>query len=394
MSLLATSFSLHWQKIGPSLWSRFQTCSALIQTRAAPCQCLTLHLRVPFSFVATDQMFQSRKLQDNTGLMGRGHEFTRTAWTTTYFIVRLMTFPHALGKRLIIRTFAVANYTWIWRIYKAPSCRSNPPTLTMIFIALSLLAASFAHGAVNDACTAGSTPGVCLTTSSCFSGGGTSHAGFCPNDPTDVQCCTKACGSGGTCRFSNTCSSGRTQSGLCPGPSNFLCCLPSATCGPPAVNAATISLIKQFEGFVPSPAPDPIGLPTVGYGHLCQTTNCGEVPFSFPLTEAEATTLLNSDLKTFEACITSDINSSIRLNDNQYGALSSWAFNEGCGNAGGSTLIARLNAGEDPNTVAAQELPKWVFAGGVVLQGLVNRRAAEVQLFQTASSIIAHPPSC
>ena len=184
-------------------------------------------------------------------------------------------------------------------------------------------------------------------------------------------------------------------SGLCPGPDNFKCCLPaSSSCGAPAVNAATIALIKKFEGFVASPSPDPVGLPTVGYGHLCQTKNCAEVPFSFPLTEAEASTLLNSDLKTYEACITKDIVSSVRLNDNQYGALCSWAFNEGCGAAGSSTLIARLNAGEDPDTVAAQELPKWDIAGGKVLQGLVNRRAAEVALFKTPSSVIAHPPPC
>jgi len=170
--------------------------------------------------------------------------------------------------------------------------------------------------------------------------------------------------------------------------------LSSRACPPPAsVNAATIALIKQAEGFVASPAPDPIGLPTVGFGHLCQTTNCAEVPFAFPLTQAEATTLLNSDLKTPIACINNDVSASIRLNDNQFGALVSWAFNEGCGNAGSSTLISRLNQGQDPDTVAAQELPKWDLAGGQVLPGLVTRRAAEVKLFQTASSVIVHP-SC
>jgi len=160
------------------------------------------------------------------------------------------------------------------------------------------------------------------------------------------------------------------------------------------VNSATISLIKQYEGFVPSPAPDPIGLPTVGYGHLCQTTNCGEVPYSFPLTTSTASSLLNTDLKTYESCITKDISNTVKLNANQYGALVSWAFNEGCGAAGSSTLIKRLNAGENPNTVAAQELPKWNVAGGQVLPGLVKRRAAEVTLFQTASSVIAHPAPC
>ncbi|KAJ3558852.1 hypothetical protein NP233_g11412 [Leucocoprinus birnbaumii] len=256
-----------------------------------------------------------------------------------------------------------------------------------------LTVASFAHAAVNGACSVNGTPGVCLSTSTCSSGGGTYASGFCPNDPADIKCCYKtSCSTGGNCRWTSQCSSGNTLSGLCPGPSDFKCCLPASSCSPKTVNTATINLIKKYEGFVASPAPDPVGLPTVGYGHLCQTSGCSEVPYSFPLTTTTASALLNSDLKTYEKCITNDIKSSIRLNDNQYGALVSWAFNEGCGAAGTSTLISRLNNGEDPNTVASQELPKWVYAGGQVLQGLVNRRNAEVALFKTASSVIAHPP--
>jgi len=93
-----------------------------------------------------------------------------------------------------------------------PKTSCVPHLYSMFCAAVFFLAVTFVHAAVNGPCTAGSTPGVCITTSSCSSSGGTSHAGFCPSDPTDVQCCTKACGSGGICRFSNTCS-GTTQSG-------------------------------------------------------------------------------------------------------------------------------------------------------------------------------------
>jgi hypothetical protein len=68
-------------------------------------------------------------------------------------------------------------------------------------------------------------------------------------------------------------------------------------CVGPDVNAATLALIKEFEGFVASPEPDPIGLPTVGYGHLCKTAGCAEVPYSFPLTEESATKLMMDDIK-------------------------------------------------------------------------------------------------
>jgi lysozyme len=63
------------------------------------------------------------------------------------------------------------------------------------------------------------------------------------------------------------------------------------------VNDDTVNLIKDFEGFVAKPAPDPIGLPTVGYGHLCKSKGCSEVPFSFPLTKSTAEQLLKQDLK-------------------------------------------------------------------------------------------------
>lgn len=40
------------------------------------------------------------------------------------------------------------------------------------------------------------------------------------------------------------------------------------------INGASVDLIAKWEGFVASPKPDPIGLSTVGYGHLCQQKNC------------------------------------------------------------------------------------------------------------------------
>lgn len=162
-------------------------------------------------------------------------------------------------------------------------------------------------------------------------------------------------------------------------------------CTGPNVNAATVALIKEFEGFVPSPAPDPIGLPTVGYGHLCQTSGCSEVPYSFPLTQTTASQLLASDLKAPQQTITLRTTSAVVLNANQYGALVSWTFNVGGANVQSSTLLRRLNAGENPNTVIAEELPKWNKAGGETLPGLVRRRAAEVSLAQTSTSVGALP---
>lgn len=157
------------------------------------------------------------------------------------------------------------------------------------------------------------------------------------------------------------------------------------------LNAAGTKLVKEFEGFVKSPAPDPIGLPTVGYGHLCQTKGCGEVKYKFPLTEATATQLLNDDLPNYTSCLGKALSDKVHLNDNQWAALTSFTFNMGCDAMAKSSIIKRLNAGEDKVKVVSEEFPKWVNAGGKKLPGLVRRRNAEIALFKAASSKEAHP---
>lgn len=161
-----------------------------------------------------------------------------------------------------------------------------------------------------------------------------------------------------------------------------------------SINDAGIALIKEYEGFVPSPADDPVGFPTVGYGHKCQKPGCAELPpkYPLPLTPETASDLLKDDIPTYAKCLCDVLNKdTAKLNRNQWAALVSWTYNIGCGNMQDSTLIKRLNNGEDSNTVAREELPKWNKGGGKVLPGLVRRRAAEVNLATTPSDTAAFP---
>ncbi|KAK4151992.1 lysozyme-like domain-containing protein [Chaetomidium leptoderma] len=168
----------------------------------------------------------------------------------------------------------------------------------------------------------------------------------------------------------------------------------TSTCVVPKSNQATVDLIAEFEGFRANVYTDATGHPTVGYGHLCTKSKCAEVKYSIPLSQANGKKLLADDMKRFEKCITSMTNTKATLNLNQYGALVSWSFNVGCGAAEGSSLIKRLNAGEAPNTVLANELPKWVHGNGQVLPGLVRRRNAEIALAKKATSDRALPEKC
>lgn len=85
---------------------------------------------------------------------------------------------------------------------------------------------------LNGPCSYGS-DGICITTSSCTAAGGTYKSNFCPKDPANVKCCEKSCSSGGkygTCKFTNKCA-GIVVSNLCPGGTEFKCCIPDSSFG-------------------------------------------------------------------------------------------------------------------------------------------------------------------
>ena len=63
----------------------------------------------------------------------------------------------------------------------------------------------------------------------------------------------------------------------------------------------------------------------------------------------------------------------------QFDALVSFVFNTGAQAFSCSTLLEKLNAGDMAG--AAAEFPRWCFATGKRLPGLVARRAAEAALF-------------
>ena len=71
--------------------------------------------------------------------------------------------------------------------------------------------------------------GVCVTTASCSSSGGSAINGACPWDASNIKCCSKPkCGSGGNCRWTSDCT-GTSVSNQCPGPGGFKCCSAGGT---------------------------------------------------------------------------------------------------------------------------------------------------------------------
>ncbi|HXG01499.1 MAG TPA: lysozyme [Bacteroidota bacterium] len=118
----------------------------------------------------------------------------------------------------------------------------------------------------------------------------------------------------------------------------------------------------------------PAGVWTIGYGHT------GGVKEGDRITLQQAEELLKQDLERFEECIRRSV--TVPLNQNQFDALVSFAFNVGCMALENSTLLRKLNAGDYAG--AAQEFGKWVKSRGVILPGLIKRRDAERALFERA----------
>ena len=141
------------------------------------------------------------------------------------------------------------------------------------------------------------------------------------------------------------------------------------------VSQEGIDLIKSFEGCRLEAYPDPGtgGVPwTIGWG-----TTTGVVE-GMACTQEQADQMLADDV----AKVAGQVNSllKIKVNQNQFDALVSFAYNAGAGALASSTLLRLLNAGNFGG--AADEFPKWVHGGGgSILPGLVRRRAAERSLF-------------
>lgn len=157
------------------------------------------------------------------------------------------------------------------------------------------------------------------------------------------------------------------------------------------INAATIALVKHFEGLHLEAYPCPAGIWTIGYGHTGIRHNDGTVFKGRTITQAEAEQLLTRDLETAAAGVQRLLlpKAAAALNENQFGALVSFAFNCGLGNLSKSTLLQRVNSLRFEACPA--EFLKWNRANGRTLRGLTRRRQSEANLFEGKQPWLVKP---
>jgi GH24 family phage-related lysozyme (muramidase) len=138
------------------------------------------------------------------------------------------------------------------------------------------------------------------------------------------------------------------------------------------------TIIRQFEGLRLQAYRDADKW-AIGWG---STTIGGKaVREGQRITQSQADAQLDADLQRFYDALARAIPAVAGWSGNRAAALVSWTYNVGVAAMQSSTLRKRMLAGEDPVTVAREELPRWNKSGGTALAGLTRRRNAEVALF-------------
>ena len=143
-----------------------------------------------------------------------------------------------------------------------------------------------------------------------------------------------------------------------------------------------LDLVKTFEAFKPVSYYDrdnkkKLGTLTVGYGFT--KYDIPDLREGYVMDRARAEQML-PDLLTNKYANAVRENVRVPLDDNQFSALTSFAYNVGPTNFANSTLLKKLNAGDIKGAVS--EFPKWNKTKGKPVEGLTRRRAAEQALFQ------------
>lgn len=136
------------------------------------------------------------------------------------------------------------------------------------------------------------------------------------------------------------------------------------------IGQAGLTLIKQFEGCRLVAYQCSAGVWTIGYGHTAG------VHKGMKITQAQADEYLKHDVAKFEKYVNnpSYVPFTDKLNQNQFDALVSFAFNLGQGN------VKKLCVGRNINQIPSA-MQQYCKAAGKTLPGLQRRRKAEAALY-------------
>lgn len=150
----------------------------------------------------------------------------------------------------------------------------------------------------------------------------------------------------------------------------------------PIPRSILVPFLARWEGCRLQAYLDTGGVWTIGYGHTGP-----EVKKGLTWTQQQADDALVKDLEQARAVVYAAVRDEVidLLSAHQYAALISFAYNTGASIK--STIWKMLNAGA--MSAVPQQLMRWVHDNGVIVAGLVNRRRAEVALWNTKAGAAA-----
>lgn len=136
--------------------------------------------------------------------------------------------------------------------------------------------------------------------------------------------------------------------------------------------------VKAKEGLSLTAYLCPAGVWTIGYGNTFYESGI-KVKQGDKISKERAELLFNNTFENFALQVKQLVFKST-LNDNQFSALVSFAYNVGIGALKSSTLLKKVKANPNDKTIA-NEFAKWNKGGGKVLAGLTSRRAKESDIY-------------
>lgn len=137
-----------------------------------------------------------------------------------------------------------------------------------------------------------------------------------------------------------------------------------------------LQFIRREEGERLTAYADIIGVWTIGVGHT-GTVDGKPVAKGMVISADKSRELLSADLSKFESAIARLVK--VPLKQYEFDALVSLVFNIGETNFARSTLLKKLNTNDFKG--ASEQFLAWKNAGGRPVQGLLNRRKREKDMF-------------
>jgi lysozyme len=135
-----------------------------------------------------------------------------------------------------------------------------------------------------------------------------------------------------------------------------------------------INLIKKWEGCILTAYKCSAGKWTIGYGNTFYENNA-KVKEGDKITKERAESLLSNLLPKFEDVVNKKV--SVPLHQNQFDALVSYTWNTG----GSDTLFNMINSKANDKDIRKWFETKYITANGKRIEGLVNRRKDEANLY-------------